>query len=449
MAKRFGHNPNVIGWQIDNEYAEKSLRSRTPRRSSSSGCKAALRDARQSERALDHRLLERDLHRLVPDSDPDAVRQSRPAADLEAIRQRHLAQLPEESARRHSRQFRSAPVHHHQHDGLVRRLTITTPSSKDLDLAAWDDYVGQGHLDPAKNGVAHDLTRGFKRKNFWVMETQPGFVNWAPDQQRPRQGRSPRHGMARHRPRRRRRRATGNGAAPSTARRNTTARCVGADGTPVPLYAEVAADRPRIRQSRPCAGGNIAQIRSRDSPFLRQPLGHRLAAPQQELRSRSTNSSATTRRCGPSASPSTSSSRYAPLSQYKLVVAPGLNVLSDAAAKNLIEYVRQGGHLVLGQRSGMKNDDNGLQPQRQPGPLADLLGGRVEQYYALTRSGSGRREIRLRTKASCGPNCSAPMTRHRSPRALRQEQWLARRQARSHHPQSRQGPHHLHRRLAR
>jgi beta-galactosidase len=31
----------------------------------------------------------------------------------------------------------------------------------------------------------------------------------------------------------------------------------------------------------------------------------------------------------------------------------------------------------------MKDDDNGLQPQRQPGPLAELLGGRVEQYYAL------------------------------------------------------------------
>jgi beta-galactosidase len=58
-------------------------------------------------------------------------------------------------------------------------------------------------------------------------------------------------------------------------------------------------------------------------------------------------------------------------------------VLSDAAARNLIEYVQQGGHLVLGQRSAMKDDDNGLQPQRQPGPLADLLGGRVEQYYAL------------------------------------------------------------------
>jgi beta-galactosidase len=71
------------------------------------------------------------------------------------------------------------------------------------------------------------------------------------------------------------------------------------------------------------------------------------------------------------------------LSSYKLVVAPGLNVLSDDAAKNLAVYVRAGGHLVLGQRSAMKDDDNGLQPDRQPGPIGELLGGRVEQYYAL------------------------------------------------------------------
>jgi beta-galactosidase len=32
----------------------------------------------------------------------------------------------------------------------------------------------------------------------------------------------------------------------------------------------------------------------------------------------------------------------------------------------------------------MKDDDNTLWPQRQPGPLVDVLGERVEQYYALT-----------------------------------------------------------------
>jgi beta-galactosidase len=73
----------------------------------------------------------------------------------------------------------------------------------------------------------------------------------------------------------------------------------------------------------------------------------------------------------------------AELSKYKLVVAPGLNVLTDEAAKNLMQYVNNGGHLILGQRSAMKDTDNGLWPPRQPGPLTNLLGGRVEQYYAL------------------------------------------------------------------
>ncbi len=81
------------------------------------------------------------------------------------------------------------------------------------------------------------------------------------------------------------------------------------------------------------------------------------------------------------------------------MVAPALNLLTDAQAKNLMDYVRGGGHLVLGQRSAMKNDDNGLQPERQPGPLAAMLGGRVEQFYALDQdvpvsgdwgSGSGK-----------------------------------------------------------
>jgi beta-galactosidase len=31
----------------------------------------------------------------------------------------------------------------------------------------------------------------------------------------------------------------------------------------------------------------------------------------------------------------------------------------------------------------MKDEFNALNPQRQPGPLVDALGGRVEQYYAL------------------------------------------------------------------
>jgi len=55
---------------------------------------------------------------------------------------------------------------------------------------------------------------------------------------------------------------------------------------------------------------------------------------------------------------------------------------------------------VLGPRSGMKDQYNALQTARQPGPLAPLLGGRVEQYYALNEEvpvsgswGSGKARI--------------------------------------------------------
>ena len=74
---------------------------------------------------------------------------------------------------------------------------------------------------------------------------------------------------------------------------------------------------------------------------------------------------------------------YDKLDRYKLVVSPSLNVIPEDLANHLREYVRNGGHLVLGPRSGMKDQYDALLPQRQPGYLVDVLGGRVEQYYAL------------------------------------------------------------------
>jgi beta-galactosidase len=105
-----------------------------------------------------------------------------------------------------------------------------------------------------------------------------------------------------------------------------------------------------------------------------------------------------------------------PLSQYKLVIAPALNLLSDAQARNLIDYVNNGGHLVLTQRSAMKNIDNGLETERQPGQLASLLGGRVEQYYALDSTvpisgdwGSGTTKIWAELLSTSNPDTKVLM----------------------------------------
>jgi beta-galactosidase len=73
----------------------------------------------------------------------------------------------------------------------------------------------------------------------------------------------------------------------------------------------------------------------------------------------------------------------APLSQFTAVFAPSFNLITDTTAQLLLDYVKAGGRLVLGPRSGMKDAFNRLRPERQPGPLADALGARVEQFYAL------------------------------------------------------------------
>ena len=76
-------------------------------------------------------------------------------------------------------------------------------------------------------------------------------------------------------------------------------------------------------------------------------------------------------------------SPYAPLDSYKLVVAPDLYLIPKELAEHLEAYVKAGGHLVIGPRSGLKDEFNSLLPLRQPGYLADPLGARVDQFYAL------------------------------------------------------------------
>ncbi len=204
---------------------------------------------------------------------------------------------------------------------------------QDLDLASWDDYVGRGHLIPARMARQHDLTRGFKRKNFWVIETQPGLVNWAAVNNSLNKGEM--RAMAWH--------AVGHGAdavsywqwrSALNGQEQYHGTMLGPDGTPVPIYPEVqqlgaefakAGLRwrapHRSQKSRSCTRTTAAgRFNGRDIT---------------RLRSGGSNSLVITGHCAPSASRSIVVQPTAPLAQYKLVVAPGLNVLSDEAAKNL------------------------------------------------------------------------------------------------------------------
>ncbi len=384
LAMRFGKNPNVVGWQIDNEYGYAGM-------SYDDATRRQFQDWLQAKyKTLDSlnthwttsywsQTYDNWAEILIP------IGEHNPGLMLDwkhfityvwtAYQQNQI-----DAIRKHAeaRQFITGNLMGF-FDGFDH-YTITAP----LTFASWDDYVGTGHVDAAYNGLSHDLTRGFKRENFWVMETQPGAVNWSPLNNFLNRGEA--RAMAWQ--------AVGHGAddvnywqwrSALNGQEEIHGVLVGPDGSPVPFYDEAAQTahefakvESSFRGTRPLS--QVALLYSYDSHWAIQFQKHTekyddvalLKSYYRALRQIAQSVDVV--------------SGYAPLDGYKLVAAPDLNVLPKDLADHLLEYVRNGGHLVLGPRSGMKDEFNALLPQRQPGFLVDALGARVEQYYALEKN---------------------------------------------------------------
>jgi beta-galactosidase len=382
LAQRFGHNPDVIGWQIDNEYTDESFDAGTRRQfdnwlKAHFGTIAALnRDwttAYWSE-TYDH-WSEIPLP-MSADENPGL---------LLAYKQfvtdtwRSYQGVQTDIIRKYAdpRQFITTNFgglgwsDHFDHYVIAR----------DLSLASWDDYVGEGQLHVARNGAMNDLVRGFKRANFWVMETQPGAVDWAPVNTTLDRGET--RAIAWQ--------DVGHGAdavlywqwrSALNGQEQYHGSLVGPDGEPLPIYKEISGTGRQFQRAAAAVAGTtpVAQVAILDSYDSRWAIDfqrfnrnyHQLSVlldyyrplRHERLTVDIVNASA-------------------PLDKYKLVLAPDLNVISPHLAAHLLAYVEQGGDLLLGPRSGMKNQYDGLNVQRQPGPLAGPLGGRVVEYYAL------------------------------------------------------------------
>ncbi len=254
--------------------------------------------------------------------------------------------------------------------------------SADLDLASWDWYIGTGHHDYLATGAIHDLTRGFKRRNFWVMETQPGSVNWARVNSTLNQGES--RALAWH--------AVAHGAdallywqwrSALGGQEQYHGSLVDAAGRPRPLYAEVQQIGREFARVAPVLADTrvetrVAMLNCYESRWSIEGQRHHadfdyvahFNSYYRPLAARNVAVDVI--------------SADAALDGYKLVIAPSLLILDEGRVERLREFVRRGGYLVLGARSGMKDRTNALLPSRQPGPLVELTGAEVEEYYALT-----------------------------------------------------------------
>jgi beta-galactosidase len=381
LAKRFGHDPNVIGWQIGNEYTDESFDPATRAQ-----FQQFLKAKYKTLDNLNRRWATAYWSQTYTDWSqiPLVNTEGNPGLLLE---HKHFVTATWRSFQRSQIDVLRANI-------LPSQFITTNVGglgwsdnwdhyriTEDLNIASWDDYVGQGHLNVMRNAFLNDFVRGWKRENFWVMETQPGFVNWASVNTILDRGETTALAWQ----------AVGHGAdavlfwqwrSALNGQEQYHGAVVGPDSTPLPLYAEVKQLGVQFETAQGALEGttpqsDVAILHSYDSRWAIDFQMHTREYDQQrvilqfyEPLEEVTHSVDVVE-------------ASAPLDRYKLVVAPSLNVISQTLADRLIAYVRQGGHLLLGPRSGMKDDFNALNPQRQPGPLVEALGGRVEQYYAL------------------------------------------------------------------
>ena len=72
-------------------------------------------------------------------------------------------------------------------------------------------------------------------------------------------------------------------------------------------------------------------------------------------------------------------------SDYKVIVVPPLYVASDALLNKLVDYVRNGGHVVMAFKSGFTNEYNTVRSTTMPGPLREGAGFHYQEFSNLRR----------------------------------------------------------------
>ncbi|MEA3336930.1 MAG: beta-galactosidase [Chloroflexota bacterium] len=381
MGRHFGANPQVIGWQLDNEYSRICY---------CDHCRQVFQNyLRERFDTLDA-LNERWSTRYWSQTYSDWFQIPLPIGDHNPGLRLAFQQFITESYRRFQ-QVQLAVLCPHLPDGIWVTHNFMKwfdgydhyILSEDLDLASWDWYVSTGHNDFRESGAAHDLVRGYKRKNFWLMETQPGSVNWGGINKA--LNRAETRLLAWH--------AVAHGAdailywqwrSALGGQEQLHGTLVDQSGKPRPLYDEVRWIGHEFSQVGHLLAGStiksqVAILHDFDSRWSMQWQPHHrdfdyvehLLHYYRPLAAHNVGVDIL--------------SADAELDDYRLVIVPALTIVTAEGAERLRQHVKRGGYLVLTLRTGIRDRYNALLPMRPPAGLTELAGVEVEEYFALEK----------------------------------------------------------------
>ena len=178
MAERYGDHPGVIGWQIDNEIADISFDPETRRR-----FQEFCRERYGTIKALNEHWANAYWSLEYTDWEQIPMGLTKQNACLVAALRQFITKVWKNYFDNQADAIRA----HIRRPQFVTHNFSYTFSKQDphelaesMEFGGVDAYPFGDHLGPARMGFFLAATRGLKRGPFWVMETQPGFVNYMP-----------------------------------------------------------------------------------------------------------------------------------------------------------------------------------------------------------------------------------------------------------------------------
>lgn len=391
LAERYGKNPNIIAWQIDNEFGCHSST-----RCYCDHCKKKFANWLRDKYGNIDKL--NSLYGTVfwsqqYDSFDDVIlpaytsceadygdrRAHNPSLEMDFYRFSsdswiEYEQLQADIIRRYS----DKPITHNfmGHFSDIDYYKLAAP----LDVVAWDNYIDNQWNNPAyeNTSMAHELMRGAKHKNFWVMEEQAGPCGWDMFGGTPRPGQlrlwtyqAIAHGcdgMVYFRFR----------SAPFGMEQYWLG-LVDHDGVPRRRFFEVQKTGAEIKKLSDMFVGaesptDVLIVKSYEAVWSHKIKRHMSSFDYRELLYRyykANNDLGTNPDCG---------SVNMIDKKYKVVYMPAYIIVTDEEKAVLEEYVNGGGTLVLTHLSGIKDENNNIVTETLPGKLRGLTGITVEEF---------------------------------------------------------------------
>ncbi len=394
MTAALGQNPNVVAWQTDNEFGCHGTA-----RCHCDYCRQAFQEWLRGRFHNDIAALneawgtvfwsqeyndfsEIDVPRDTPDrtandgANPGLVLDFyRFSSDVQIAFQREQIEL--------IRQNSPGRLITHNLMGLFSDIDYFKLAA-DLDIVSWDNYpFAANGADRPPQPLPHDLMRGLKRRNVWVMEQGSGPGGWGVFAATPQPGQMRLWAYQ----------AVARGADMISFFRWRSCRfgreqywhgILYHHGQPQRRYAELQQIGREFQSLSAELEGSVvasevAILYDYDSlwaleiqPNTDDGFDYRALASQIDR---------VLARWGVTAD---AISIHADLTGYKVAIAPTAHICTPALAARLAAFVEGGGVLILGPRSGVKEEEGNIVDALLPGPLRDLAGCTVEEYDAFS-----------------------------------------------------------------